>query len=189
MKGQKETEYPAELAAVLERAGQGDTTVLPELCAALDRYPELAQVLGDMAQHAEDALLRLAAGTCLTAREAIKHQLAALRERLNASAGCELERLLIRQLALDWLALHHAQLAATAQLQKSATGPVARDALHRLDRAHARFLAASKTLASVQRLLRRAPSPIDLLRPTHEGPVQASAGRAGRRQELEAALN
>ena len=183
-------EYPAELSQILERAGGGDASVLPDLSAAFDRYPELAELLGDLLKHAEDALLGLVAGSNLLAREAVSRQLREMRTRLEAEAGSELERLLAGRLCLDWLALQDAQIALAAQRQAPAGGPVAKAAQHNLDRAHGRFLAASKTLATVQRLLRRAPSPLDFLRPTAEGRAgTATRGQTCRRPELEAALS
>jgi hypothetical protein len=164
-------EYPAELKVLFDRGMRGDTTVLPELAEAFDRFPEMIDLLGDVAKHAEEALLTLAAGTCLTARTAISKHLQHMRDRLNETASTELERLLVRRLALDWLVLHQAEIDLTAQLQGSAMAPSAQAAQRRLDRAHARFLASSRSLASVQRALRRAPSPLDFLRPTAETPT------------------
>ena len=45
-------------------------------------------------------------------------------------------------------------------------------------------------LATVQRLLRRAPSPLELLRPSADAQPRSAAGAgSGRRQELEAAFS
>jgi hypothetical protein len=182
-------EYPAELRQILDRASNGDAAVLPELSAAFDRHPELTEALGDLLKHAESILLAQVAGQNLAGREAIARQLREMRARLQAEAGSELERLLAGRLCLDWLVLQQAQIDLAAQRQAPPGGPVARAAQHNLNRAHARFLAASKTLATVQRLLRRAPSPLDLLRPAAEGrATQAGRGPSVQRPELAAAL-
>jgi hypothetical protein len=164
---------------------------MPELSTALDKFPELTAALGDLSQHAEDALLGLVAGSCLAGREAVRRQLAEMRQRLRAEAHNELERLLAGRVALDWLALQHAQLDLAAQLKsQSGTGPAVHAAQRRLDRAHARFLAATRTLATVQRLLRRAPSPLDLLRPAGDATVPISTGkRTGARLQTEMVLS
>jgi hypothetical protein len=60
---------------------------------AFDKYPELVGLFGDLVDQAKRALLTLAAGSCLTAREAVSHSLRGLRERLEAAAGTEVERL------------------------------------------------------------------------------------------------
>ena len=180
--------YPAELRAALERASRGEAGAMPAVSAAMDAHPELIAVCGDIARKAEEALLGLATGSCLPAREAITRELRGLRERLNATAGTELERLLVGRLSLDWLALQHAQIDLTAQLERSGTSLASQAAQRRLDRAHARFLASSKTLATVGKLLRRAPSPLDLLRMTGDAQAPAaSRERPARRFEMPAA--
>ena len=179
--------YPAELKAILQRASQGDASVMPALTAAFDAHPEFLAVFGDLEKRAEEALLALATGTCLPAREAIARQLRDLRGRLNEGTGTELERLLVGRLTLDWLAAHHAQIDLVAHLERSGTGPGAEAAQRRLDRAHARLLAAARTLANVGRLLRRAPSPIDFLRVT--GDEQTPPASRSRRFEMPAAAN
>ena len=155
-------EYPEELQAILQRAIQGDETAVPPLAAAFDKFPELAAHFGDLTGHAERPLLELAARGCPLAREAIGRELRALRERLCEAAGTELERLLAARLSLDWLAVQLATLDVV-DLGRQPNGPALRAAEQRLDRAHQRFLAGSKALATVGKLLRRAPSPLELL--------------------------
>ena len=179
--------YPDEVREVLERASAGDQAVLPELKRVLTHYPEIAAVLGDLTRHAEMALLRLFAGADLAAREAVATQLASLRERLHAEAGSEMERMLADRVSLDWLALAAAELDLTGQLNHAPNVPSARLAQQRLDRAHARFLASGKSLALVGKLLRRSPSPLELLRPRAEGAVKKAAG-PGPRPEVAAAM-
>ena len=179
-------EYPEELQAILQRALQGDETAVPSLAAALERYPELSAHFGDLVMHAERPLLELASGGCLVAREAIAREQGALRERLCATAGSELERLLAARLSLDWLALQLAQLDVV-DLGRQPNGPAARTAHERLDGAHRRFLASSKALATVGKLLRRAPSPLELLGAgPADGARKAKAAKA--RPELQAAF-
>jgi hypothetical protein len=178
-------EYSAELQALLQRAIQGDESAAPALAAALDKYPELSAHFGDLVMHAERPLLLLAARGCLLAKEAIAREQRALRERLFASAGTELERLLAARLSLDWLALQLAQLD-TAALANQPHGPALRAADQRLDRAHARFLASSKALANVTRLQRRAPSPLELLGAGQGAGPRRKASKV--RHELQAAL-
>jgi hypothetical protein len=72
--------YPAELQELVEKASQGDLSVLPESRKAFDEHPELCEQFGDLVRHAQDSLLRLVAPSCLTAREAIARQASALKE-------------------------------------------------------------------------------------------------------------
>jgi hypothetical protein len=190
MEVSKRKEYSAELKATMERASKGDATVMPALSAAFAEHPELVEVFGDMGKLAETALLNLATRSSLVAREAVTRQLRELREKLNAVAGSELERLLVTRVTLDWLSLQHAQIDMMNHLERSGTGPSVEAAHRRLDRAHARFLAATKTLASVAKLVRRAPSPLDFLRVQGDTAVPSSArDRSGRRFEATAAAN
>ena len=129
-----------------------------------DELVETARIVG-IDGHAEaGAGLDLVAGDCLTAKEAFKRELGALREQLVAGASSELERLLCGRVALCWLHMNAAEVDYVSRLNgASVTSPSARAALQRLDRAHSRFLSASRTLATVRRL-RPGPSPLDLIR-------------------------
>jgi hypothetical protein len=182
--------YTAALRETLDRASRGDTSVMPALTAAFDAHPELVEAFGDLGKHAETALLDLTSKSCLTAREAITRQLRDLRDRLNVATGSELERLLVARLSLDWLSLQHATIDLAGQLELSGTSLAATAAQKRLDRCHGRFLASGKALANVSRLLRRGPSPLDLLRV--QGDAQApsrATGHSARRFVMPAAVN
>jgi hypothetical protein len=171
--------YPPELKAILERANAGDATVLPQLKRAFDEHPELVAVFGDIVQHAKQALLTLAAGKCLTAREAISRQMDELRTRLAATAATELERLLLDRVCVSWLWVYHADVnLAERVLADAGASPAGQAAQRRLDAAHRRFLSGVKALAVLQKLVRPAPSPLDLARPVPEGPAGRRAGAA-----------
>ena len=115
--------YQAGLRELLGRAGAGDADALPALRRAFDQSPELAARLGDLAAHAEQALLALAAGDNLAAREAVARQAARLRGELLGAGSSPLERLLVERVALCWLSTCQAddkkrgstELWATAQ--------------------------------------------------------------------------
>jgi hypothetical protein len=170
--------YPAELKDLLERGQRGDADALPLIKEAFDQFPEFTSMFGDLSQHAEQALLQLVAGTNLTAREAIGREVQALRERLLATAGSELEKLLIDRIAVSWIAVCHSDLElASLLLQRAGSSPAARAAQQRLDRAHARYLTAIKTLATTQKLLRRGPSPAELLRPVADCEAPSAGAR------------
>jgi hypothetical protein len=171
--------YPPELQALLEKASRGDRTVLPELKRAFDEHPELAAQLGDLVWHAQESLLTLVAGSCLTVREAIARQAAALRQRLAATATSELEKLLIDRVVLSWLEVYHSDIDLAQRLLKSSGAePAAQAAQRRLDRAHARYLSALKALATTHKLLRPTLSPLEL---AAKFVPEAQAGAAGLR--------
>src|SRR5262245_4456296 len=157
--------YPAELKELLERAGAGDAAALPALRRAFDENPELAKRLGDLAAHAEQALLSLAVGDNLAAREAVTRQAAKLRQELLGSGPSPLERLLVDRVALCWLAANAAEIEAAHLLRTTpSSSPANAAAQKRLGQAQQRFLAAVKALALVRKLVRPSPSPVDLLR-------------------------
>jgi hypothetical protein len=174
---ENEKAYPAELQALLQRANAGDPSVLPQLKKAFDDHPELVAAFGDLVAHAREALLSLVAGKCLTAREAIARQLDDLRARLKGAAPCELEVLLADRLGLCWLEVYRSDVdLAQHLLRQPGAAPATRAAERRLDRAHARFLAAARALATTQKLLRPAVSAFDLLK---KGVDETGAGASG----------
>jgi hypothetical protein len=157
---------PPELLDLLERGNAGDVSVLPGLKKVFDDHPELVALLGDLARQAELSLLALVAGTSLTAREAISRHVAELRSRLQATAESELEKLLVERVVLSWLEVHYGDIdLAQHLLRQPGASPATQAAQKRLDRAHARFLTASKSLATVQKLIRPGLPTLVLLRP------------------------
>ncbi len=152
--------YSPELNALLDRASAGDPSTLPALKQAFDENPELVHLFGDMATHAQEALLTLLAGNCLTAREAVHRQAAQLRDSLLKIVHSPLECLLVDRVTLSWMLVGHADLELARQLQGTGSGPQVDAAEKRLDRAQARLVSAVKALGQVQKLLRPALSPL-----------------------------
>ena len=117
-----------------------------------------------MVKHAEEAVLRLAAGDSVTMKAAIGRQAGELRDRLAAAATSELERLLIDRVCISWIEVYYGDVDQAHQLLRSPQAVEAATAsTRRLDRAHARFLSAVKALATVTKLVRPTLSPLDLL--------------------------
>jgi hypothetical protein len=134
---------------VLEQASKGDTTVLPWLRRLLDDNPALWRQAGDLARHALDALVGLAAGDSLLLRESLSRKVAELKAEL-APAG-PLERLLVERVAACWLAVNHADtvFGQAHDLTPPREGQLRR----RQDSAHRRFLGSLKLLETIRRLL------------------------------------
>jgi hypothetical protein len=165
------------VAALLARAHAGDASALPALRALLDGRPDLWRRYGDLPGFAEKALLDLAAGRSLVARESIARRLAELKAELLGPAPGPAERLVADRAAAGWLGVYLAELEAADARRAGCPAPRARLAEERLSRAQARYLAALRQLATLGRLLRAAPSPADLAaRHVSEGP--APGGRA-----------
>ena len=169
----------ADLAQLLKKAEAGDRSVLPQLRRVLDGDPDLWRGYGNLAAHAEASLAMLAAGPNLLLAESLKRKLAELKAELGGDSPPPLERLLIERVTATWLQVsYHDTLVA----QAAGAGEARLRALQRLqDAAHRRHLAGIKQLAVVRRLLRPAPSPLELLRaPVGEtSPAPAATRRAG----------
>ena len=151
-----------ELARLVGRAERGDLTVLPALREALAANPDLWQTYGDLALQAEGALVRVAAGSNLLLAESLLLKLRALKAELGGESPSPLERLLVERVSASWLQTAYFDGLVA---QAAGAGEARQRALQRQqDAAHRRHLAGIKQLAVVRRLLRPAPSPLELLR-------------------------
>jgi len=157
------TVYPAELRDLLLRAEQGDESVLPDLRKGLDEHPDLVTHLGNLVQAAQNAILQWATGSCLATRELYTRAAADLRERLTATAHSELEKLLVDRIVICWLEVYTADIRFADHTKLDAEGtPVVQAVQKILDRAHRRYLTAIRCLATVQRLVRPSPAPVEI---------------------------
>jgi hypothetical protein len=138
-----------ELRQVLEKASKGDESALPELRRLLDDSPALWRRAGDLARHALEALIGLAAGESLVLRESILRQVAELKADL-APAG-RLERLLVERVAACWVATYHADTVFGQA--HDLTPPREAQLRRRQDSANRRFLGSLKLLEIIRRLL------------------------------------
>src|SRR5262245_41679167 len=93
-----------ELTALVKRVQNGDTSALPQLRSVLDANPSIWRVIGDLASHAEETLLRLIGGNDVLGHEAIRRKLADLKTQLAGDTPTQLEVLLIERIGLCWLA-------------------------------------------------------------------------------------
>src|SRR6516162_4334572 len=76
-----------------------------------------------------------------------------------------LERLLVDRICVSWIEVHASNAEVADRLQTCPGDSAAvKAAERRYHQAHVRYLASVKALATVQKLARPAPSPIDLLR-------------------------
>jgi hypothetical protein len=167
-----------ELARLVGRAERGDLSVLPALREALAAHPQLWQTYGDLALQAEGALVRLAAGSNLLLAESLLLKLRALKAELGGESPSPLEKLLAERISASWLQTAYFDgLLAQAAGAGEARLKVLRQ---QQDAAHRRHLAGIKQLALIRKLLRPAPSPLELLRaPVGETTAPAAPRRAG----------
>ncbi len=179
------TDANDELARLLARAEQGDRSVLPQLREALDANAPVWQHYGDLAGQAQASLVTLAAGPNLLMAESLLRKLAAMKAELGGESAPPLERLLVERVVMTWLqtAYYDALAAQSGGMTEARLKLIQRQQ----DAAHRRHLGALKSLAVVRKLLKPAPSTLELLK----YPVGKAAGDTGKpqpRPELATAL-
>jgi hypothetical protein len=159
-----EAEIHERLQKLVRRAEQGDGAAVPELRVALDVNGWVWRDYGDAGTHATAAWLGLVCGKNLMMREAIERRMAEMRATLAGEDPSPLEQLLVARILACWLQVHYAD-GTYAQLKG---GDPAQHTLmmRRQNAAQQRYVHAIKALATVRKLLRPAPSPLDLLQRT-----------------------
>src|SRR5262245_15505029 len=166
-----------QLQILLKRAEDGDQAVLPELRQALDDHPVIWQHYGDLALRAQTIWVIQASGSDVLLVESLERKLDELRAQLAGPSAPALEQLLADRIALCWLHLHHAELVCAGLASRPDLA--AREAAQkRLSAAQHRYLTAVKALATVRKLLQKAPTPLELV--GHFVPRRKGAG-PGRR--------
>ena len=135
---------------VLRRAEKGDRSVLPLLNDMLDRAPDVVAEIGDLAWSTNQALLALTAGENLWLRECQERTIKAMRENLAGPNPSPLEELLAERISQCW---HHLNYLECRRAQiREVTFTEGEYWQRCIDRAHRRFLSATKALAQVRKL-------------------------------------
>ena len=150
------------LAELVQRAQQGDLSVLPLLRDALEADPSVWQEYGDLAAQAQEAWLQLLAGTDYLLAESVRLKLGALRQELSAEGASPLEKLLIERVVACWLQTCYSDSVYAQAKGPASTPSVRQELMKRQDSSQRRYLAAIKQLALVRKLLRPALSPLQL---------------------------
>ncbi len=146
-------ELPAaeDLNWLVQRARQGDETVLPQLREMLDTRPEIWEHFGNLAGHAREAWLRLISADDLALKESTARKVEDLMRELAGPEPTVVERLLAERAVLCWLQLNHADSLAAQALTKSPR--VAEFWAKRQAGAHRRYLTSLAALVTLRRLL------------------------------------
>jgi hypothetical protein len=139
---------------VYERASKGDKSVEPLVRKIFDRDQQnggdLLNICGDMFAQACSEYVKRVVGNDIVYREGMLRKIAAVRDELAGPTPTSLERILCERIALCWFDANDLDRVYVRQ-----TDLTFRDAEYfesRRDRAHKRFLAACKTLATIRRL-------------------------------------
>jgi hypothetical protein len=178
----KQADLPAggELRQLVQRAERGDQAALPALRKVLDETPSLWRQYGDLALQAELAWLNVVCGSNLALRESLSRKIRELKAELGGESQLPLEGLLVDRVVACWLHVHYAELHLAQLRDRGPTPEMIKLATHFLDRAQQRYLTSIRQLATVRKLLRPPPSPVDVALRLGGGrrPAPASRGVA-----------
>jgi hypothetical protein len=142
---------PGDLAELARRVQAGDAGALSALRATLERKPEVWRRYGDLAAHAQEALVRHAAGDNPIVAESLRLKAEEIKTELAGPAPTPLERLLAERGAACWLQVGYFDALSAANPEVS---PRQAEVIRRnQDSASRRYLAALRALAVVRRLL------------------------------------
>ena len=145
-------DLPVEM---LNRAKEGDKTVLPLLREWIGESDGILSRVMDVATHVEEILVESTCGKNLLYREVMVRDIHALADKLAGPGSSPVENLLARRASLCWYTVHiYEKKYARSKSVTLALGNYLED---RIDRAHRRLLTSLKTLATVHRLMRGAP--------------------------------
>jgi hypothetical protein len=161
---------------LVEQARIGNSEVLSELRELLDSRPELWQFYGDLGRLAEQAWIGAIVGNKdLFLKENVRCRLAQIRKDLGIAHASPLEKLVIERIALNWMRVHHADMAAAAAMTNSSSTKMVQFWQKRLNDAERRYMVSIGSLATMRRLLpsaatQESPGTEKPLPPTHDEP-------------------
>ena len=149
------------LQHLTKRVEEGEEGAMPALRGFLDENPNLVWCLADVARAAENVLLGELTnkGEHPITEEAMRRQLADMREEIAGEDPSPLEKLLTERVVATYIEVQILDSFCAQNLRKPYTSQA--DYLQRhLDRAHRRHLSAIRTLAQVRKLLRPVAPPV-----------------------------
>jgi hypothetical protein len=159
-------EEQERLHTLLEKAQQGDRSVVDALKVALDQHPAIWHRCGDLAAQALSAWVNLTAGENQLVKESLQRKVEAMHLEIGGAAPSPLEKLLVERIVISWVQVGQAD-AAVAQA-RSSNLEVHRVLVQRQGCAQRRLLEGVRQLANLRKLLRPALSPWDLAQGTLE---------------------
>jgi len=139
-----------EFGALVQAANNGDAKAQSRLRSVLEENPVIWQQLGDLAQHAEKALLMLVAGPDALARESIARKLQELRDELTSPSPTALERLAVDRIVTLHLQLQYVDTLFGGSLEASAKQR--NQVVRWQDQVNRRYNLAVKSLLDIRRL-------------------------------------
>ena len=138
-----------DLLMATNASGKAAEARTDELAAMFKATPQLAEVIG---LGLTGRLFHLLIGDNVLRREAVRHQVLDLRERLCQAGDGALEELLIERFIVSWLVANSAEEQRALHLGEGCSTEVRRFWDGHVACTSADFARAAKTLASVRRL-------------------------------------
>jgi hypothetical protein len=143
-----------DIGELLKRASKGDESCLSKVRALLadhDSGPGWLESFGSSAEWLRQSIIRRAANGHLLAQEAIGQKLDAVRAALEGPNPTPMEQLLAERASLCWFIVHWYEDSFVEGIDDMS---IRQAVFHqgRIDKAHARFLSAIRTLAQVRKL-------------------------------------
>jgi len=139
-----------ELVALAQRAQKGDRSALPALREFLQDSLAVEGFGGNLARHAQNAIIGRFCGENLLIKEALLRKVELLRDEMAGPSPTPVEQLLVERVVTCWL---HAYFLEYALANSDGLTSRVELLLQRsLDSAHRRYLSALKSHAQVRRL-------------------------------------
>jgi hypothetical protein len=111
-------------------------------------------------------------------RESGERKINALRAELSGPNPSPLERLLVERVVATWLQAWYADASYAQAREQQTTPAILRELMRRQESSQRRYLASIKQLATVRKLLKPAPSVLELMSRPVDETAPASRGRA-----------
>jgi hypothetical protein len=146
-------ETVGKLGELVKKAEKGTKKAIPEIRETLERHPHLSWKISNLSRLAEGLFIeRMSRDEDLAAKEAMKRQLACMREEVAGDNPSPLERLLAERVVATWLQVQLFEGMYASAMYKSMTLTQADYQQKRVDKAHRRHLSAVKALAQIRKM-------------------------------------
>lgn len=146
-------ETVGKLRELVKKAEKGTKKAVPEIREILNEHPQLSWKLIDLSKLTEGLFInKMSRDEDLASKEAMKHQLACMREEVAGDNPSPLERLLAERVAATWLQAQLFEGIYASSMFKSMTLAQADYHQRRIDKAHRRHLSAIRTLAQIRKM-------------------------------------
>jgi hypothetical protein len=170
-----------QFVQVADQVRAGDADARAELKRILEDHPQIYRHCGDLAGLARTAWIDLATLDDAATAMSVARHLDEMEDELVRPNATRLEKLLAKRVVISDLMASTADLLASSGTAGT-SGAIRREAMLRQRSASGMLLAAARTLATCQKLLKPPPSPLEMLRPQAERePCQRTSRSKGGR--------